>query len=107
MVKPVAAFHAARTSGFSGSPALTQCRNDANRYWDKSSLTISRSAVGGAHQVVIGYCDRVRRAAAGSNFPRASTAKTQAPICHGPNKQDHAALAQPVSVMHQWIASGL
>src|SRR5437016_5320183 len=101
MVRPVATFHAASTSGLSGSPALTQCRSDGNRYFDKSSRTISRNAVGGAHQVVMGNCASVRRAAAGSNFPRASTAKTQAPICHGPKRQDQAALAQPVSVMHQ------
>src|SRR5206468_12806764 len=87
--------------------ALTQCRSLAGRKAVKSSRTISRSAVGGAHQVVTGKRASVRKAATGSNLPRASTAKTQAPICQGPNKQDHAALAQPVSVRHQWTSVGL
>src|SRR5437773_1132899 len=101
MLRPVAAFQAANTSGLSGSPALTQCRSVGKRYADKSSRTMRRNAVGGAHQVVIGYCASVRSAETGSNFPRESTTKTQAPICQGPKRHDHAALAQPVSVMHQ------
>src|SRR3954469_7661553 len=101
MVRPVADFQMAMTSGFSGSPALTQWRRCGKRYWTKSSLTIRRKAVGGAHQVVIGNWARVRKAFFASNLPRESNAKTQAPICHGPKKEDQAALAQPVSLMHQ------
>src|SRR5258708_38166490 len=106
MLRPVEAFQAANTSGFSGSPALTQWRKCGKRYADKSSRMMSRKAVGGAHQVVIGNWASVRKALTGSNFPRESTANTQAPICQGPNKHDHAALAQPVSVMHQCTSSG-
>src|SRR5437773_12109703 len=101
MLRPVAAFQAAKTSGLSGSPALTQWRSVGKRYADKSSLTISRNAVGGAHHVVIGYCASVRSAAAALNLPRASTENTHAPMCHGPKKLDHAALPQPVSERFQ------
>src|ERR1043166_3233377 len=95
------------TSGFSGSPALVPWRNVGDREAARSSRTISRNAVGGAHHVVIGYWASVRSADAGSNLPRESTVKTHAPACHGPKKLEHAALAQPVSVMHQWMSLGL
>src|SRR5437867_5682043 len=101
MVRPVAFFHVSITSGLSGSPALVQWRSFGNRFADKSSRTINRNAVGGAHHVVIGYRASVRSVATGSNLPRASTTNTHAPASHGPKKLDHAALAQPVSVRHQ------
>src|ERR1043166_7821266 len=106
MVKPVAFFHVAMTSGLSGSPALVQWRSFGKRYTEKSSRTRRRNAVGGAHQVGIGYFASVRNVAAESNLPRASTAKMHAPACHGPKNIDQAALAQPVSVMHQWRSPG-
>src|SRR5689334_16854914 len=97
MVRSVDAFHAEITSGLRGSPALTQCRSRGILHFEMSWRTISRSAVGGAHQVVMGKLASVSRTRLASNFPRASTAKTQAPMCHGPKKLDQAALAQPVS----------
>src|SRR5260221_645574 len=95
------------TSGLSGSPALTQWRRWGKRYADKSSRTMSRSAVGGAHQVVIGYVASVRGGGGESTGPGGSGATTHAPICHGPNTPAHAAFAQPVSVMHQCTSWGL
>src|SRR5688572_16849894 len=103
---PVAASHAWITSGFNGSPALTQCRKAENLYFARSSRMTRRKAVGGAHQTCTGYLESTRNAEAASNFPRASTENTQAPTCHGPNRLDHAAFAQPVSDMFQKISPG-
>src|ERR1043165_5073155 len=106
MLRPVAFFHAANTSGFNGSPALTQWRSAGNLSQEEASATIRRNAVGGAHHVVIGYCASVCNADCASNFPRESTAKTHAPICHGQKRHDHEAFAQPASVMNQGTSVG-
>src|SRR5262245_49432587 len=84
-----------------------QWRSFGNIQRERSCRTMKRRAVGGAHHTVIGKFASVSNVATASNLPRLSTAKIQAPMFHGPNKLDHAALAQPRSETFHTTSPGL